>query len=215
MIKATWNIDPQKLIKNIIKNVEAGAPKIVDAVSKEIEVNARRNFNRAINDISGENPYVVVSRSLNGKSATITCIGEQVLFAEFGAGSLNAYKEITTTINDYSRQSSKGNSFVVKGYDRTIVYSATGFKNGGMTEYMPRPSGIVPLGKYGKGHGKDDYWFYYSVNGRLANREVLWRMSNLNGMYVIKTEGTPPIRALYRARNTAINKLQSGRLKIK
>ncbi len=210
-MKVSWNIDPQKLVKNIEKNVKASAPKIVDAVSKEIEVNAKRNFNRAIPEIGADNPYIVVSRVVNGNSATIRCIGEQVLFAEFGAGLHNSYFERTITIDNYTR----GN-FSVKGYDRTIVFSARGFSKGGMKELMPRPSGIVQLGKYGKGYGVNEYWVRPTTNGRLASRET--NVHKRNGEMrndVIWTMGTKPVRALWRARNTALNKLFSGRLNIK
>jgi len=215
-MKVSWNIDPQQLVKNILDNVKATAPKIVDAVSREIEINARKNFNQAIDDISGDNPYVSVSRVVSGNRATVMCIGEQVLFAEFGAGSQNTYNEITSTIGDYSKVSSKGNTFTVKGYDRTIVYSARGFANGGMTEKAPRPNGIVPLGTYGKGWGVNEYWVRPTQNGRLANRET--RVHKPNGEVrdnVAWTMGTKPVRALWRARNTAKNKLLSGRLNIK
>jgi len=213
-LKFSWNKLPQSIADQLLNDVKESAPRILEAFSKEIEVNARKNFNQAVNDISGDNPYITVVRRISGLNATISCIGEQVLFAEFGAGQQNAYYEKTIQVKSHFITNAYG-TFYVKAHERTIGINAKGFKSGGTVETMPRPSGIVNLGEYGKGYGKDDYWFYYSVNGRLTNREVLWRMSNLNGMYVIKTEGTPPIRALYRARNTAINKLQSGRLKIK
>ena len=212
-MKVSWNKKPTKLIIELLRDVEATKPKLLEAFSKEVEISARRNFNRAIMDISGDNPYVSVVRTISGDNAKITCIGEQVLFAEFGAGTQNTYYEKTILVNSHSI-SKGGATYYVKPHERVVGYNSKGFKSYGMEEYMPRPSGIVSLGEYGKGHGKDDFWVYNSINGRENNMTVRWRM-NRQGLFVMATKGTKPVRALYRARNTAINKLQSGRLKIK
>lgn len=214
-MKVSWNIKPTKLIAELLKDVKATQPKILEAFSKEVEVNARRNFNRAVEDISGDNPYISVVRTVSGNTAKISCIGEQVLFAEFGAGTQNSYYEKDIYVESHFAGTGS-HTYYVQGYYRTVGYNAKGFKSGGIEEYMPRPSGIVGLGEYGKGHGKDDFWVRPTLNGRMANRETLVHGRNgevRNG--VLWTMGTKPVRALYRARNTAINKLVSGRLKIK
>ena len=236
-IKVSWEKLPTKVIDELMRDVKATAPKVLEAFSKEVEVSARRNFNRAINDISGDNPYVEVVRRISGNNATITCYGEQVLFAEFGAGKSNAYIENEIYVESHFAISSKNVLYYVQGYYKVIGLNARGFRNFGRTETMPRPWGIVPLGEYhsslkggygnyymsvwnGKQYngsqGKNDFWVRPTQNGRMANRET--HVHKKNGEIrpnVVWTMGTKPVRALYRARNTAINKLQSGRLKIK
>jgi len=236
-MKVSWNKLPTKVISELLQDVKATAPKVLEAFSKEVEVSARKNFNRAVNDISGGNPYITVVRTVSGLNAKITCMGEQVLFAEFGAGIFNSYAE--KYIESHFAISRANVLYYVQGHYRTIAFTTRGFTNGGMTETMPRPAGIYPLGQY-EGRGKEtwgqlfgtyvnmrknqgyssqginEYWVRPSQNGRMANRES--RVHKPNGEVregVVWTMGTKPVRGLYRARNTAINKLQSGRLNIK
>ena len=66
--------DCSKLTKHLndfIKGCKETANKFVDALSKDIETNARRNYNNAINEITGDDPYINVSRQVNGASATV------------------------------------------------------------------------------------------------------------------------------------------------
>ena len=220
-IKFKWNKNPDDVIKHLLEDVKATQPKLIEAMSKEIEVNARKNFNRAVDDISGDNPYVVVSRVVNGNRATISCSGEQVLYAEFGAGLLNKYREKEIYVESHLAISRSNNLFYVQGHYKTIGYNARGFKNSGETEIMPRPAGIGELGhnpmaKHTPSWGINDFWFRPSTNGRVSSMETWKRKKNgdIDPNYVWTT-GTRPVRALYRARETARNKLLSGRLKIK
>ena len=214
-LKFSWNKLPQSIADQLLNDVKESAPRILEAFSKEIEVNARKNFNQAVNDISGDNPYITVVRRISGLNATISCIGEQVLFAEFGAGQQNAYYEKTIQVESHFITNAYG-TFYVKAHERTIGINAKGFKSGGVVETMPRPSGIVNLGEYGKGYGKNDYWVRPTSNMRMANGEShVYKRNGDQKTDALWTTGTKPVRGLYRARNTAINKLQSGRLKIK
>jgi len=215
-VKAKWNIKPTDIIKSIQADIEATVPKVLDAFSREIEVNAQKNFNDALIDISGDNPYVWVERTVGKNKARVKCVGEQVLFAEFGAGINNSFTEKDILVGEHSRVSSSGATFRVKGHTRTIVYSARGFKNGGMEETIQRPAGIVPLGTYGKGQGQNLFWVRPMRNGRYGSKES--QVHKKNGDIrndVVWTEGTRPVRGLWRARNTAISKLGSGRLNVK
>jgi len=216
IIKVSWNKLPEKVIDELLQDVKATVPKVLEAFSKEVEVSARRNFTVAIDEISGDNPFITVSRVVSGNNAKITCSGEQVLFAEFGAGLQNSYKEREVYVENHFAISRSNTLYYVQGHYKTIGYNAKGFKNSGMTETMPRPAGIVQLGHYGKGHGINEFWFRPSTNGRVGSMETWKRKRNgeIDPRYVW-TMGTKPVRGLYRARNTAINKLQSGRLKIK
>lgn len=243
-MKVSWNIKPEKLGKDLLNDVKATMPKVLEAFSQEVEVNARKNFIKAIPDISGDNPYVSVSRTISGKTATISCSGEQVLFAEFGAGIFNSFKEIDVFVPEHTATTSSGATYRVKGYTKTLLINARGFKAGGLEEKLPRPNGIYPLGEYagrvyfngsnnlsneqwnyalywanrtGFGsQGKNPFWVRSTTNGRKANGES--NVHDRNGNVrtgVVWTQGTKPVRGLWRARQTAINKLNSGRLKIK
>lgn len=221
-MKVSWNIKPEKLGKDLLNDVKATMPKVLEAFSQEIEVNARKNFIKTIPDISGDNPYVSVSRTIIGNTATISCSGEQVLFAEFGAGIFNSFKEIDVYVPEHTATTSSGATYRVKGYTKTLLINARGFKAGGLEEKYPRPSGIDPLGEYryhryaNGSMGKNMFWVRSTTNGRRANRES--NVHDRNGNVktgVVWTQGTKPVRGLWRARQTAINKLNSGRLKIK
>lgn len=220
-MKVSWNKLPSKVITELLQDVKATAPKIVEAFSKEVEVSARRNFNRAINDISGDNPYISVVRTVSGLNAKITCSGEQVLYAEFGAGLLNKYAEKEIYVESHFAISKSNTLYYVQGHYRTVGYNAKGFKDMGETEIMPRPQGIGALGHnpeawHTPSWGINDFWFRKTTNGRTGSMETLKKKRNgeIDDRYVW-TMGTKPVRGLYRARNTAINKLQSGRLNIK
>lgn len=218
-MKVEFKFSGAKFSKRLQQNIYASIPKIVDALSHEIEINARRNFDNAVDEISGDNPYVVVSRVVSNYKASVICQGEQVLFAEFGAGVENSYKEITSRIGEHTRTSSKGTVYRVNAYDRTMVYGVGGFKSTfkGMVETIPRPSGIVPLGEYGKKLGRNDMWVRPTTNGRMAEGQEFPVHASKGGHRtdVVWTRGTRPLRCLWKARNTAIAKYRSGRLNIK
>ena len=231
-MKVSWNIQPSKLGNDLLADVKASMPKILEAFSKEVENNARKNFNKAVPEISGDNPYVVVSRKVSGNQATISCSGEQVLFAEFGAGIFNSFKEIDVYVPEHTATTSSGATYRVRGYTKTLLINARGFKAGGLKEKYPRPFGIVPLGqyhsslqggygnyymtvwngkKYAGSRGMNEFWVRHTDNGRMGNNENAVRGRS----DVVWTKGTRPVRGLWRARNTAISKLVNGRLKIK
>lgn len=215
-MKVSWNINPKKLGDNLLKEVKAVMPKVLEAFSKEVEDNARRNFNREIIDISGDNPYIVVSRKVSNNQATISCSGEQVLFAEFGAGIFNSAKEID--IEGYTATTPQGTTYTVKGYSKIIPLKSRGFTNSGTKDLFPRPNGIDELGHYrfhrykNGSMGMNYKWVRHTDNGRIGSNEELDRNGRTD---IVWTKGTRPVRGLWRARNTAINKLDGGRLKIK
>ena len=147
---------------------------VLESVSKDIERNARLNFRRAEWEVPADDPRVYVSRHILGKDrAEIVCGGDQVLFIEFGAGTLH----------------------------RTETRSV-GIVGEEETELAPRPSGIVALGTYGRRKGKGDSWHYNSITGREARHTHLLRQSKA-GLYAMRTGGIRPIRALWRARGIA------------
>lgn len=175
----------QKWCESKIKRLEK---EVVEELSKEIEKSAKRNFQQNMEMVGADDPFVSVSRSTNGKEATITCKGNQVLFIEFGAGANNTWNEMS---------------------DRPTTSS---FKmiGGNLTEVAPRPrqNGIVGLGEYGKGLGKNDYWVRPTRTMLPKGRETFVHNKDGSIKYgVLWTMGTRPMRALWRARNSALDKI--------
>lgn len=189
------------LLKSKLKRLER---KVVEQVSSDIEKGARRNFNSARDKVSTDYPDVTVIRTKDSPtSATITCIGSQVLFIEFGVGHSN--NQIP-----YIDRGGFSQSKPAIGFDRN-----TG------KETMPRPNGIVPLGRYGKGrHSMQDFWIRPSATGqpRLPTEQTVHKRDkdgNIIGIRtdVVWTAGHPPVRALWRARTNALNKLYNPKIR--
>ena len=206
-------------VSNLINKLKGDVQKIpsivVEAVSKDMAQTAQRHFNTDLNDVGADDPYVVVSRSVNGNSAEVRCTGNQVLFIEFGAGAQNSFRNA----DNYLRLGAVKNWEGIKEQTTIVVQGriipAHGFKNYGLTEIAPRPTGIVPLGQYGHKRGQYDYWVRPTRTMVKKNREGYVHTANGIKNGVLWTMGTYPKRALWRARNSAIGKLLSGRLKLK
>lgn len=210
----TFSQQLERLIKNLNDDISKMPSIIVDAVSEDMTKSAQRNFDRDLDDVGADDPYVRVSRRVNGESAEVICTGNQVLFIEFGAGTMNAKKGYT--LDKYSVSFSNGyqNAVITKVRSGREI-PAYGFKAGG-NEIAPRPNGIVELGEYGKGYGTQDHWVRPTKTGVLKNRErYVFDRNGVKREGVLWTDGTYPKRALWRARNSSLNKLLSGRLKLK
>lgn len=166
------------LIKKYEKRIDETQKNVLESVSKDIERNARINFRRAEWEVPADDPSVSVSRrKISKNQMEIVCGGDQVLFIEFGAGTL--HKEETQTI--------------------ALVGEVK-------TELAPRKPPIVSLGSYGKHMGRGDSWYYNSLTGREARHTHFLRVSRA-GLYAMRTGGIRPIRALWRARNIALKHL--------
>lgn len=166
-----------KKVKDIEKLIAVDLP-------KDIEKTARLHFNRAVKEVPADNPYVVVSSNTNGKSATIYCLGEQVLFIEFGAGI--KYSTHTSTVLTDSENH--------------------------QVEYASRPAGIVGIGEYGQGRGKDDSWKYLSRTGRESLHSHIYSQK-ASGETLMITSGIRPVRALYLAVNSGVKKITTKKLR--
>ena len=108
---------------------------VIYDLSSDIESRARRNFMRVSSEIPAVDNYIEVWSSIKANGFTVSCGGTQVLFTEFGAGHTLSHKTPMTT-NDQNIQ----------------------------VEKAPRPIGVVGIGEYGKGRGKDPKW-YFSESG--------------------------------------------------
>lgn len=182
----------RQIISSLNKKVEDLEKELIRDVAKSVERSTRANFNRAIGEVPADDPFVSVSSFSFGKSCAIQCIGNQVLFIEFGAGSQNAQKEKTVYRGDTE-------------YSRLVLGNEFKFIDNKLTEVAPRPSGIVELGEYGKGLGKNDFWVYRTYNGRVAMGDEIWRIGK-DGQSYVKTKGIRPIRALWRGVRSGVRK---------
>lgn len=204
-MKITFNQDPKVLFKRIENDIDAFTSGLVEGLATSIEKGARRNFNNARGLISSDFDYVDVRRSVNGKhSQTITCIGDQVLFIEFGAGAQNATRYSVGEVTGWHGEHISWRYVERPNFGFTIKHNT-------LIEEAPRPSGIVPLGHYGKGHGMDDNWIRPSVTGipntHIGESHVHKRNGDVR-RDVVWTKGHPPMRALWRAVRSAERSLQ-------
>ena len=187
------NNNIKKLTQDLTKKAHQKALSMLESVCGDIVKTTQLNFNREIPNIPADDPYVKVSQTptfyvgKNMVGRTIKCVGNQVLFVEFGAGVHEQYRTKTLAINE----------------------------NNEVFDYATRPSGIVPIGSYGKGRGQDDYWFYKSETGRGSMNAEQIRYNPKTNSYTMLTIGIRPVRALYRALGNTFKKLGNGRLKIK
>lgn len=182
----------RQIISSLNKKVKDLESELIRDIAKSVERSTRNNFKRAIPEVPADDPFVSVSSFLSKKSCVIQCIGNQVLFIEFGAGTQNTMKSI-----DIYRGETR--------YSRDITGNGFKFVENKLTEVAPRPLGIVELGEYGKGLGKNDFWVYRTYNGRMAMGDEIWRIS-WDGNAYVKTHGIRPIRALYRGVRSGVRK---------
>lgn len=175
---------------------------VVYDLSKDIEKTARLHFNRAVKEVPADDPYVVVKSYINGDSFKVECVGNQVLFIEFGAGITNSTRTSTVLTDSNNEQ----------------------------IEYASRPNGIYPIGHYqGRqqfknasnwglamnllhrhglaSRGMDTYWFYRSETGRGSTNAEQIRYNFNSNSYTMITIGIRPVRALYLAVGSGVRKI--------
>lgn len=191
-------ITSRQIISNLKKKVEDLEKGLIRDIAKNVEKRTRTNFNSAIPEVPADDPFVQVSSFSWGKSCVIECRGNQVLFAEFGAGAQNVQQEKTIYRGDTT-------------YSRLMLGNGFKFVENKLTEVAPRPIGIVELGEYGKGLGKNNYWIYRTYNGRMAMGDEIWRIGK-DGQSYVKTKGIRPIRALYRGVRSGVRKAIAERI---
>ena len=142
MLKVKFN----KRIHNVVDKMQKSIDKLTqEALNKMVDYatnQAQNTFDRFVFEVPADDPYVFVKSTPISKikettyTRTISCIGNQVLFIEFGAGT---WYYTDTEVRLYSN----------------IL--------GGLND---RPPSIYEIGGYGSGRGKDDLWFYKSHTGR-------------------------------------------------
>lgn len=184
----------KELLRRIKMTRDSVCSRIVEKTTKD----AQRNFNQFEVNASTDNPRVSVSHSLIASSgdvtsSTVQCYGEQVIFIEFGVGVNNSVPKLAGKFDP--RTSYLGDK------------SAFGFAEQGSVETAERPSGVVPLGHYGKGLGNEDVWIRPSALGipnEYAGESHVHKKDGSVRTDVVWTVGHNPARALYRAYTNAV-----------
>lgn len=192
----------EQIILTLEKRKKAFASQCAEKLSKEAERMTRRNFNEFAHEVSSDYQNVAVARTkLSDTSYRISCVGNQVIFIEFGVGAENV-------------QGTRGSGNRTIDYFKSSTFSYADEGRTRIVENAPRPAGVVGLGRYGKGHGKDDYWVRPSIDGvpKTATESHVHKKNGDVRTDVVWTMGHRPARALYRGFMNALNKLLGGKL---
>ena len=189
-----------RLIKRLEKNIDECAEKAVNNVVDTASRYAQQNYNSFAPEVASDDPQVFVFNTPLFKegrykySREINCIGNQVLFIEFGNGILHYTGDLETRL-----------------YKDVLPIN-------------PRPSTIYDIGTYGKGYGMgmvgEGAWIRPTFNGRLGSTESHVHIKDKEGndtgrvrQDVVWTEGSRPSRSLYRAVGMAVRRLLGGKFK--
>lgn len=90
-------------------------------------------------------------------------IGEQEAFTGFMAATANGEQD---PVQVHSEPIENGYKIVAEGEEVCFIEFGAGVHYNGAEPYpLPRPEGIVGIGQYGKGLGRNDYWFYSDESG--------------------------------------------------
>ena len=194
MLKVKFNKKVLGVVNNIQNQVDKQTQEALKLMVDSATKNAQKSFDRFVIEVPSDDPYVRVSHTPIeniGKTrwkSTISCVGNQVIFIEFGAG--------------------------VWYYNETAVRLYEKYLGGLNHRGTPKVDDIghYHLAKGSHSRGLDDWWIYLSTTGRTAKGDERWGM-NSRGEFKIKTHGNRPARALYRAVGMAVTRLARGKLK--
>lgn len=110
----------------------------------------------------------------------------------FEKAAYDGIKDAKVTIEPTER----GYSVVASGKTVAFIEFGTGVHyNSGASYPLPKPSGIVGIGEYGKGQGKKDSWRYQGEKG--TNGVV--KTNHKTGVEWIVTHGNPAQMPMYHA----------------
>ena len=181
-----------EIINFINKRVDELTKQALTNVVEFTTKNAQKSFDRFVVEVPSDDPFVSVNHTPiiknNGiYSSSVKCLGNQVLFIEFGAGVYHYTGDLETRLyNKY------------------------------LGNLPSRPATIDDIGNYhlaisGRSRGQDDNWFYKSRTGRESNNAHLIKY-NKAGQPIMFTHGNRPARALYRSIGVAMRRLLGGKL---
>lgn len=193
-MKVSIDKDLDGYIKHLQGKVDELARNALNNVVDYATNQAQNGYDKFVVEVPADDPFVFVSntpitQSGNKMSRTINCVGNQVLFIEFGAGKY--FYTGDTELRLY----------------RNVMLDRRG------NPIADKPKKIYDIGEYGSGRGKDDVWFYKSSTGRTGDKASSLVKYNSKGEPIMITHGNRPARALYRAVGMAMRRLIGGKFK--
>ena len=193
-MKITFNKQVADVVSNLQKQVDSQAQEALNRVTDYATNHAQTSFDKFVIEVPADDPYVwvkstpIMRERKRRWTRTIACIGNQVIFIEFGAGK---YEYTESEVRLYSRY--------LGGLDHRGTPNVDDI-------------GHYHLAKWGRSRGLDDLWFYKSDTGRTSETAHLVKY-NRAGDPIMITHGNRPARALYRAVGQAVMRLARGVLK--
>ena len=202
MVKVDFNKQLIKVVKNLQSKVDYQTEEALKRVIEYSTREAQSNYNHFIREVPADDPYVWVKHDPITKSSDtrwtskIECVGNQVLFIEFGAGEYY-YTEAETRFY----QNLVGNP------RPSSIYRIGGYINPNKLAYLSETQKTLYTSR-----GADPLWFYKSKTGRESQNAHLVKY-NSSGEPIMITHGNRPSRSLYRAVGMALRRLAGGKLK--
>lgn len=101
MVKVDFNKQLLKVVKNLQSKVDYQTEEALKRVIEYATTNAQNNYDKFVIEVPADDPYVFVRHDPISKTkettwtSKIECIGNQVLFIEFGAG-IYFYTDVET-----------------------------------------------------------------------------------------------------------------------
>lgn len=151
----------------------------------KIKLNTR-SINAAIKEIEAYRNRL--ARIKEDICSNLAQIGMQEASVRFAAAQYDGTNDSSVTIE----QTQNGYKVIASGKAVAFIEFGTGVHhNSGVNYPLPKPSGIVGIGEYGKGKGKKDEWKYVGSPG--TNGVVS------NDSRVVTTHGNPAQMPMYHA----------------
>ena len=162
---------------------------IVYDLANQVAKDTQRNFKMARDEVPAMDWYVDVWTSQLGNNAVEVVCGGTQVLF-IEFGAGNKHKQETST-----------------------------YIKVGNVEYASRPNGIVPIGGYGKGRGKDDSWIFKDYNlipdteSESSKKHTHLLRGSSDGGFIYRTGGIRPVRALYRGIASGVKKITTKRIR--
>lgn len=194
-----------KFITKWLEKKVKEAKRDVEVEIAKIPIQAQTNYDRFQIEVPADDPRVDVlsyfKQDKDLSTMTINCVGNQVLFIEFGAGQYY-YTEKETILfkNDLSIPNRPVGIAPIGKYSSLV--------------HRDRPTGMdlntwnwtmnyMPISR-----GRDEFWFYKSRTGRTSENAHLVKY-NKSGNPIMITRGNRPSRSLYRAVGMAMRRIRT------
>lgn len=111
----------------------------------------------------------------------------------------NAMYDGTNNVHVETKESADGEHYIftiiAEGQAVCFIEFGSGVYHNTAAYPLVKPEGVVGIGEYGKGKGKQNYWGYYGDNPGSNG----WLIQNSKGRSVVITHGNPAAMPMYYA----------------